>query len=249
MRVFSTIARMSSGVRGTGGIVGRASLSHHKGVPCIYFVRHAENAANVDRVMAYKVVDHPLTEHGRKQAAALGRWFLGRTLGCVYTSPLRRARETAERIVAATGAPLVEREELRELNVGELDGRGDPQSWARHDEVVARWRTGQWHARFPGGESLREVHARVAGLVHEVIGLHSDEDVALVAHGGIFTSVLPRLCNVPGYDWSDQLKLGNTAVTIVRHESGELACERWGGLDHLPEELWTGGGVVGSPPA
>lgn len=210
----------------------------------LYFVRHGENAANVERVMAYKVVDHPLTELGRRQAEAVGRWFLDRRLAAVYTSPLRRARETAEAIAGATGAPLVERDELRELNVGELDGGGDADSWALHDAVVARWRTGDFDARFPGGESYREVYDRVAGIVHEVVALHPAEDVALVGHGGILTSVLPRLCAVPGYDWAEQLKLGNTSVTMLRHEHGELACERWGGLEHLPQELWTGGGIV-----
>src|SRR5688500_5437157 len=210
-------------------------------VPLIYFIRHGENRANVERVMSYKVVDYPLTENGERQAEPLGRWFLDRALGCVYTSPLRRARQTAERVVEATGAPLFEREELRELNVGELDGKGDPASWAIHDEVIARWRLGDRDARFPGGESYHEVFERVDRVVHEVIGLHPDQDVALVAHGGIFTSVLPRLCAVPGYDWSEQLKLGNTAITILRHEGGELACERWGGLEHLPDDLRTGG--------
>lgn len=215
-------------------------------MPLIYFIRHAENRANVERVMSHKVIDYPLTEQGEKQAEALGQWFLDRALGAIYTSPLRRARQTAEKVAEATGAPVFEREDLIELNVGELDGKGDPASWAIHDEVCARWRIGDREARFPGGESFEEVFERVHRVVHEAIGLHPDEDVALVAHGGIFTSVLPRLCAVPDYDWSAQLKLGNTAITILRHDGGELACERWGGLDHLPDGLRSGGGVVRS---
>src|SRR5438128_1573831 len=125
-------------------------------VPRIYLIRHGQNLANVERVMAYKVVNHPLTEHGAQQAAALGRWFLDRQLACVYTSPLRRARETAEQVALATGAALVEREELRELNVGDLDGHSDLESWALHDAVVARWRLGDAGARFPGGEDYHE---------------------------------------------------------------------------------------------
>jgi broad specificity phosphatase PhoE len=216
-------------------------------MPLIYFIRHGENLANVERVMAYKVVDHPLNEQGERQADALGRWFLDRALGRVYCSPLRRARQTAQKVAEATGAPLVEREELCELNVGELDGKGDSASWALHDEVIARWRLGDRAARFPGGESYDEVFERIERVVHEVIALHPEEDVALVAHGGIFTSVLPRLCVVPGYDWSEQLKLGNTAITILRHQGGQLACERWGALEHLPDELRSGGGIPRKP--
>src|SRR5215510_9095454 len=109
-------------------------------MPLLYFIRHAENPANVDCVMSYKVVDHPLNERGEQQAAALGRWFLDRALAAVYTSPLRRARQTAEEVAGATGAPVIVREELRELDVGDLDGRGDAESWAIHDGVIARWR-------------------------------------------------------------------------------------------------------------
>lgn len=215
-------------------------------VPLIYFIRHGQNQANVDRVLAYKAVDHPLTDRGAKQAAALGRWFLGRQLACVYTSPLVRARQTAQVVAEATGAPLVVRDELRELNVGELDGRGDKESWALHDEVVARWRQGDADARFPGGEDYHQAYARLAGLVEEVVALHPDADAALVGHGGLFTSVLPRLCPVPDYDWTEQLKLGNTAVTVLRHDGGSFAWELWGGLDHLPVELHSGGAA--SPP-
>src|SRR5579884_1598664 len=213
-------------------------------MPLIYFVRHGLNRANVDRVMSYKLVDHPLNERGAKQAAALGRWFLDRALAAVYTSPLRRARETAEQVARATGAPLIEREELRELNVGELDARGDAESWALHDAIVARWRVGDTEARFPGGEDYHEAFGRLGGLVREVIGLHPAADVALVGHGGLFTAVLPRLCDVPGYDWTTPLRLGNTAITVLRHENGALSCERWGALEHLPEELRSGGNWV-----
>jgi probable phosphoglycerate mutase len=216
-------------------------------VPLIYLIRHAENKANVDRVMAFKAVDYPLTERGTRQAEALGRWFLDRALGCIYTSPLRRARETAEQIGGATGAAIVAREELRELNVGHLDGKGDDQSWALHDAIVARWITGDWTARFPGGESYREAFDRLEGLLLEIVGLHREDDVAVIGHGGLFSTVLPRVCPVPGDDGLQPLRLGNTAVTVLRHESGVFSCEQWGGLDHLPATLRTGGGIV-SPP-
>jgi broad specificity phosphatase PhoE len=203
-------------------------------VPLIYLVRHAENRANVERLMSHKVIDYSLTDLGREQAEALGRWFLDRALDAVYTSPLKRARETAEQIAAATGAPIVEAEPLRELDVGRLDGSGDDASWAVHDELVARWRTGDWEARFPGGESYREAYDRLAGFLSEVAASHPEGDVAAVGHGGLFSTVLPRLCAIPEHDGISPLRLRNTAVTVMRHEGGQLACEAWGGVDHLP---------------
>src|SRR5262245_55640654 len=196
-------------------------------------VRHAENRANVERVMSHRVVDFSLTDLGRAQAEALGRWFLDRALACVYASPLRRARETAEYLARATGAPIVEAEALRELDVGVLDGRGDDASWAEHDEIVARWRAGEREARFPRGEGYRGAYARLAGFVVDVAARHRAEDVAVVGHGGLYSTVLPRLCPVDGHDGTTPLRLRNTAVTVIRHDSGTLTCERWGGTDHL----------------
>ena len=210
----------------------------------IYLVRHAENRANVERLMSHKVIDYPLTDLGREQAEALGRWFLDRALVCVYTSPLKRAKETGEYIARATGAPTVEAEALRELHVGELDGRGDEASWTVHDDIIARWRAGEWEARFPGGESYREAYDRLAGFLAEVAQRHPEGDVAVVGHGGLYSTVLPRLCPVAGHDGTSPLRLRNTAVTIVRHQSGALTCERWGGTDHLPELPEIGPGPI-----
>jgi probable phosphoglycerate mutase len=109
-------------------------------VPRIYFVRHGENRANVERRMSWRVIDYPLTELGVRQAAAAAEWFRGRPVEAVYSSPLRRARQTAQHVARAVGGPV------RELAVGALDGLGDAAAWAVHDAVVARWRLGEWAA-------------------------------------------------------------------------------------------------------
>ena len=57
----------------------------------------------------------------------------------------------------------------------------------------------------------------------------------MVGHGGLYSTVLPRLCPVDGHDGASPLRLRNTAVTVMRHQGGALVCERWGGTDHLPE--------------
>ena len=209
-------------------------------MPRIYFVRHGENRANVERLMSWRVIDYPLTELGQRQAEAVAGWFRGRPIEAVYASPLLRARETADRIARVVGAEVVEAEALRELNVGELDGLGDADSWAVHDGIVARWRRGEWEARFPGGESYREAYDRLAGLVAELIERHPTGDVVAVGHGGLFTTVLPRLCPVPGHDGTSALRLGNTAITVLRHDGEGLACETWGGVEHLTAELVPG---------
>lgn len=205
----------------------------------IYFVRHAENRANVERVLSHKVVDYSLTERGTQQARAVAAWFQSRPVAAVYTSPLKRARETAAQIAAITGAPIMEAEALRELAVGEIDGRHDVEAWDIHDGVIARWRAGELAARFPGGESAEEVHARLAAFIAEVVERYPQGDVAVVGHGGVFRFGLPRVCVVPGGDVVLSRGLLNAAVTVLRHDGHpqtEFTCDLWGSVDHLPPE-------------
>src|SRR5205085_2324754 len=162
-----------------------------------YLVRHAENRANVERLMSHKVIDYSLTELGLRQAEALGRWFLDRALERVYASPLKRARETAEYIAEASGASIVEAEALRELHVGEQGGRGGAAGGRGRDVIGAGWHQGGWGARCRGGESSRQAYARLAGSLRAAAERYPHGGVVAVGHAGLFTTLLPRLCAVP----------------------------------------------------
>jgi probable phosphoglycerate mutase len=178
------------------------------------------------------VVDHPLTQLGREQARAAARWFASRAVDGVYTSPLRRARETAAAVSMATGAALVELDGLREVDVGELDGRFDEPAWELYHQTVAAWREGRPRTRFPGGESLEEGVLRMAGVLCHVLPRHPEQDLVLVGHGEIFSSALSLL-----------LRLGRTpgmppaSVTVVRRDETGLICESWASTGHLASVL------------
>jgi broad specificity phosphatase PhoE len=161
-----------------------------------WYIRHGHNPANQPpRRLSHKVVDYPLTELGVAQATALaGR--LGRlaTPAAIYSSPLRRAAQTAEIIVGVTGGEVVIVEELRELNVGELDGRSDEEAWAIHDEVLADWYAGRHDSAFPGGEDYRQASARLAIALGHVLRHPDGSHVLVVGHGAIIRAVIPVIC-------------------------------------------------------
>ena len=200
-------------------------------MPRLYLVRHAESPCNLDRTFSCRHVDPPLTERGVAQARALADWFVGRPIAHVYSGPLQRARLTAQEIARATSAPLTVDEALRELDVGELEGRCDQAAWDAHDAVIARWWRDDRAAAFPGGESYAQIYARLTEFFDRVRRAHPTRDVVAVGHGGIFCSVLPRVCAIP-HPPGTRLVLDNTAVTILRSEA-DLSCEVWNGLPHL----------------
>ena len=140
----------------------------------ILLVRHGETAANRAR-LALGRADPPLTDRGREQAAALAARLAGSGATRVLSSPLARARATAEAIAGALGVAVEEDARLVELDYGEWDER----SFAEFppDDLV-RWRTDASFAP-PGGESLLAVGARVASLCQELV---TGDPVVAVSH-------------------------------------------------------------------
>src|SRR5215472_6365596 len=118
----------------------------------VHWARHGENAANVSRTFSYRIFDGDLTDLGIMQAEQLAAALHVATnhYGLLACSPLRRARQTAHIVSAHLGLPVwTELEDLREVNVGDLDGRSDDAAWRVYDAVLAGWRSGLLDHRFP----------------------------------------------------------------------------------------------------
>jgi len=130
--------------------------------------------------------DAPLSPSGRAQARATARHLCGRPLAAVYSSPLRRASETAAAIAAEHGFPVVEDARLRgRANWGDLPG----QSFA---EFVAMWRRCTRDPDYAPsvGDSARRTGERMAAFLREVARLHPRGEVVAVTHGGALTDFL-----------------------------------------------------------
>ena len=129
----------------------------------VLWARHGQNVANLTRTFSYRIFDGDLTALGRQQAQDLAELLAtGDPVGQLVCSPLRRARQTAEIVGQRLGLPVaMELDDLREVNVGELDGRSDPAAWDIYAQVLAAWQEGETGARFPGGEDYGELCARL----------------------------------------------------------------------------------------
>lgn len=146
----------------------------------IVLVRHGETEWSRDGKHTGNT-DVPLTERGRKQAAALGTALEGRSFARVLTSPLSRAAETAR--LAGFG-DAERRDELREWDYGAYEGR----KTAEIREERPGWTL--WADGVPNGETAAEVAARVDAVLAE---LRTVEGAALVfAHGHLLRVLAVR---------------------------------------------------------
>jgi broad specificity phosphatase PhoE len=183
----------------------------------VLWARHGENVANLTRTFSYRVFDGDLTDAGRQQAEDLaGRLAdgTGEPVGLLACSPLRRARQTAEIVGRRLGlAVALELEDLREVNVGELDGRSDAGSWGTYTQVVTAWQAGRTGARFPGGEDGAELCARIRRALDTVARAAGGTRSLVVAHGANIRAALPGLTGGP--DPGVDLLTGGTATLRV----------------------------------
>lgn len=151
----------------------------------IVLVRHGETDWNRERRFQGRA-DTPLNESGRAQARELAHLLRGDRLSAVYTSPLRRATETARIIGDRLGLEPRELEALREIDVGDWQGLTADEVRARFpDRLDAAWRSG-----WPNGESHDQLTARVLPALLELTRGHAGERVLGVTHAGPIRAAL-----------------------------------------------------------
>ncbi len=165
----------------------------------VTWARHGENLANVTRTFSHRAVDPDLTDRGVREAHALAERLSGGPAPAVLAcSPLRRTRRTAQIVADRLGIPLAEViEDLREVDVGALDGRGDPASWRVYGTILAAWSHGDLDARFPGGEDGTELAARLRRALTQVAALAGPGAAVVVAHGANLRAAVPPLTGAP----------------------------------------------------
>jgi broad specificity phosphatase PhoE len=169
-------------------------------VTVVHWARHGENVANLSRTLSYRIFDGDLTDRGVTQAHDLAETLSasGHRYGLLACSPLRRARQTAQIVSARLALPVgAELDDLREVNVGDLDGRSDDDAWEIYDAMLAAWRSGQLDRRFPGGESGRELAARIGRALRAVAEQARDREAIVVAHGASIRAAVPVLTGQP----------------------------------------------------
>ncbi len=181
----------------------------------VYFIRHAETPGNLERRYIGGRTDEPLSDEGRAKAAAVtGLPAVDR----VYTSPMKRAVETAE--IMFPQAEIIPVEGLRETDFGVFEGRNADEM--ENDPAYRAWVEGFCKDAPPGGEDMaafvdRTCEAFVSCLEKEL--KRSEKTVAVVAHGGTIMAVMSRLCTPARsyYDW----RLPNCRGYVVETEDGK----------------------------
>ncbi len=168
----------------------------------ILLARHGETDWNREnRFQGH--ADPPLNEVGRAQAAGLAATLAREPIAAVYSSPLRRALETAETIAAGRQLAPITLDALREVDVGSWQALTRTEVEARFPEQFHRWLD---HG--PGwedGETYDQMSERVLAALRELAHRHPHERILVVTHGGPIRAALAR---VEGISHSEARRTG-----------------------------------------
>ncbi len=201
----------------------------------IIAVRHGETAWNVDARIQGQL-DIALNEKGRWQAQRLARALAAREpVAALYSSDLLRAWDTAQSIAVATGLPVVTDTGLRERSFGQFEGQTFTDLEARYPLETARWRERDTNWAPPAGESLLAVRDRVLQTTARLAAQHLDEQIVLVAHGGVMDA-LYRAASGLDIRAPRTWTLGNASINRLLWTPEGLSLVGWADTSHLDDE-------------
>ncbi|RWZ54942.1 histidine phosphatase family protein [Halobacillus fulvus] len=185
-------------------------------------VRHGSTHWNKEK-RAQGTSNIPLDQDGRKEASLLASRLSKQNWNVIYSSPLQRAKDTAEIIADKIGGAIIEDERLQEVNGGQIEGTTE-------EERIEKWGP-DWRSLDVGIEKPELVRERAIRFLHDLKQNHPGENVLIVSHGALISHMLQELTGQDEF----QQHIKNTAVTEVEWREGKWECLLLNCVDHLPE--------------
>ncbi|GAB3285471.1 histidine phosphatase family protein [Kineosporia babensis] len=198
------------------------------------FMRHAESQSNLLGTVTSARPGTGLSLEGVQQAGLAGRKSALGRLSVILSSPLRRARETAEHVRGAgpdriRELAILADDRLREFEVGELEGRTDDAARRQLWSAWSRWldQDDLGHRPAEHSESGRDAVERFQDFVRATAAARPGQRILVVSHGTLLQLALTCLCvNIPTRNVHDRW-ISNTGLVQATHVNNELICTQW----------------------
>lgn len=196
----------------------------------IYLTRHGETEYNV-KGLAQGWSDSPLTEEGIAQGKALHDGLNDVEFASVYSSPSKRAIDTANLVLEGKNHNIIEDERFKEMNYGSLEANPNERLWEKGEDYV--WEHG-WVDY--GGEDFAMLATRGMEAMNEIVANpdNLNKNVLVSTHGMTILSILYEI----DYEAADALVSGldNCSVTIVEYENGAYKLKTVNDTSYLEKE-------------
>lgn len=186
----------------------------------LYIIRHGQTDWNVlGKIQGSQ--DIPLNETGRAQAAGLAKGMERRPVTAVYSSPQKRAWETAMSIAGSQNVPVYPLDSLVEISYGVWEGRTREDILTTDRDLYEAWWQHPATVAPPGGESLSQVDGRCEAA-WEYIKSRITGDTAIVAHGGTLAHFIVHL--LKDQPDAQEIIVGNASITTIEYDPIQEIC-------------------------
>ena len=148
----------------------------------IIFLRHGQAKNNTERILAGRTPGVPLTEEGVEQSEKAAKFLEEMNISAIYSSPIERAKNTAEIVGKHISIDVKIDDRLIELDMGKFTGKPYDEIFSSHGNVFMKFYRGELEIAHNGVETFEEVKKRIRDMVDHVIDNHPDENVVLVTH-------------------------------------------------------------------
>ena len=178
----------------------------------LLLIRHASNDYIKENRLAGLTPGVHLNEQGKSEADALARRLAPISLHAIYSSPLERARETADAIAQCQKLTVQIRHDLAEVDVGEWTGKpikelGETDAWRR---MLAQ----PIGFQFPGGECIERIQGRMVKAIDAIVIAHPNQIVAIVSHADPIKIALAYYLEMDGNQF-DRLAVDPASVSVL----------------------------------
>lgn len=205
-----------------------------EGPQYIYVIRHGQTDYNKNGYVQGEGIDAALNELGIQQANAFYDHYGDVPFDRVYTSKLRRARQTVQKFIDR-GIPWESYKGLNEINWGKREGiKTDPQESEYYQNMVRRWREGEVSVQIEGGESPQNVFDRQKEVVDLLRKRKQDKNVLICMHG---RAIRILLCQLTDTDLClmDDFVHANLGLYLLKLDDGKFSIEKHCDTAHLED--------------
>jgi len=181
----------------------------------IIFLRHGQAKNNLERILTGRTPGIPLTEKGIDQAEKAAKFLEDMNISAIYSSPIERARHTAEIVGKHNSLDVIIDDRLIELDMGKFTGVPYDEIFTTHGNVFMKFYNGELEIAHNGVETFSEVKKRILGIVDHVIENHPDQNVVLVTHMDPIKAMLSTVVDLTAENLFE-LMIANASLNIFR---------------------------------
>lgn len=202
-----------------------------------YLVRHGETEWNKAHKLQGRK-DSPLTDKGIEHAQLLGTRLSNIEFHAIYSSPIKRAFQTAEYIRSGRNIPILTDENLKEINFGEWEGRKREELEQKYKNQFSNFwdNPHKYDHKLNKGESLTAFKQRIEAALKRILVENSSGNILVVSHGVVIKGVLSYIMNFPTEKIWNHPYIHNTSLTIFHWNGQGFQIDMVGDTSHFEKD-------------